>query len=107
MIECSATTQRLLDQLVSPANRDRIAQRIRNEISENIPDHHHGTPASMERIRFSLIRLIHEGQMKEDDIFRLARIDWRDLLMAADHGKSDAHEKWARAILNCRASNAD
>ena len=38
--------------------------------------------------------------MKEDAIFALAYTDWRDLFMAADHGRDTrAHEKWAKRVL--------
>jgi hypothetical protein len=54
----------------------------------------------MERIRFSVLRLLQEGKMKEHAIFALAYTDWRDLFMAADHGRDTrAHEKWAKRIL--------
>jgi hypothetical protein len=69
-------------------------------VSENIPYYENSTPEKMERIRFSVIRLIHEGSMNEDNIFTLAYTDWRDLFMAADHGEDiEAHMLWARQVL--------
>ena len=99
MIELSGDTKCLIEVLLPPANRERITKRILDEVSENIPFCADSTPETMERIRFSVIRLLHEGQMAEDDVFTLAYVDWRDLFMAAGHAGVDDHEKWAQDIL--------
>ena len=53
----------------------------------------------LERIRISVLRLLHEGDQREDQVFDLARVDWRDLLVAAGHGEDvTAHEKWAEEL---------
>lgn len=53
----------------------------------------------LERIRISALRLLHEGDQREDQVFDLARVDWRDLLMAAGHGDVTAHDQWAEKML--------
>lgn len=101
MIPLSVDTDHLVDRLFTPAEGDRIRNRLLAEVSENIPDCEHSSPEAMERIRFSVLRLIQEGRMKEDAIFALAYTDWRDLFMAADHGlEVKAHEKWAKRMLD-------
>lgn len=61
----------------------------------------------MERIRFSVLRLLSEKEMSEDDVFRLAYIDWRDLFLAAGHGLTEDHKNWAKLVLNQAAQQAD
>ena len=49
----------------------------------------------MERIRFSVLKLIEGKIDKLISAIELAQIDWRDLLMAAGFGyDTDAHNKW-------------
>jgi hypothetical protein len=99
MIALSTYTERLTNHLFPAAVATRIRKRLLEEVSENISSCGNESPRGMERIRFSVIRLIYEGNMNEDDIFRLAYIDWRDLFMAADHGHTEAHKNWAKRII--------
>jgi hypothetical protein len=49
----------------------------------------------MERLWFSIVKLVHADPGRIDQTFILARTDWRDLLMAAGFGEDlDAHERW-------------
>ncbi len=55
----------------------------------------------MDRISHSIIRLILENGDKDfiDAAFKMAEIDWRDLLVAAGHDQVDSHKLWAEKIL--------
>jgi len=54
----------------------------------------------MERIRFAAIKLSKGNMLKLLKAIDEARMDWRDLLMAADFGFDvDAHENWVHDIL--------
>jgi hypothetical protein len=49
----------------------------------------------MERLWFAVIKLVHANPDGIEKAFGLARMDWRDLLMAAEFGeKLDAHHEW-------------
>jgi len=99
MIPLSDETIALLNTVIDANSRNRIADRMLIEVSENIPFCENSNPEEMERIRFSILRLLAEGQMAEDDIFELANTDWRDLLMASGHGSTEEHKKWARSTI--------
>lgn len=99
MIDLSNKTMLLIDALFGTEDRERIKARILDEVSTNIPYCDESSPEEMERIRFSVIRLLHEKRMSENDIFELAYKDWRDLFMAAAHDELDSHSKWAETIL--------
>lgn len=105
MIPLSDGTIALLDAVIDAESRNRIAVRILNEISENIPFCENSNPGDMERLRFSVLRLLAEGQMAEDDIFWLAKNDWRDLLMASGHGSTEEHRKWASSAIRHAAQH--
>ena len=67
---------------------------LETEIGQNIPFCSQASPEDMERIRFAVIRLIAENNMCETDVIKLAKTDWRDLLMAAEFGYHKAHMTW-------------
>jgi hypothetical protein len=53
------------------------------------------TPTGLERIRFAAIRVSGGSLDRLREAVRLAQVDWRDLLVAADFAVSaDAHERW-------------
>src|SRR6056297_940851 len=87
--------------LFSEPVRTRIMTRLLEEVSENIPWHENSNPERLERIRFSILKLIAEDAAKEDNAFRLAKKDWRDLLMEAGFGHSASeHAKWFQNLMN-------
>jgi len=107
MIPLSDETAMLLNTVIATNSRKRIADRMLMEISGNIPCCENCNPAEMERIRFSVLRLLAEGQMAEDDVFQLALTDWRDLLMACGHGSAEAHKEWARTAIRQAADHGN
>ena len=60
---------------------------------------HDFTPEGLERIRFSVIKLISQNPKNENIAFNHAKMDWRDLFMAAGFGKSGTeHERWFQTL---------
>ncbi len=98
MIELSRDTLRLINAVIPEDERERIMRRLLDEVSENIPFCENSNPEGMERIRFSVIRLIADEKMPEDGVFELAGIDWRDLFLAAEHGEPHDHQAWAKSV---------
>jgi len=99
-IPLSRRTAALLAKLFSESEARRIHHRLLHEASENIPFHADGTPEKMERIRFSIIALITEDPKKEDYAFHLAKVDWRDLFVAAGFAHSATeHERWFEQVM--------
>jgi hypothetical protein len=54
----------------------------------------------MERIRFAAIRLSKGNMLELLKAIDVARMDWRDVLVAAGFGlQVGAHETWAKEVL--------
>ena len=98
-MELSSKTEQLVDALFDQEYASHLKGRLRTEVGENLPFCEKSNPKGMERIRFSVIRLISENRCDEDQSIELAKTDWRDLLMAAGHGDTEAHKKWARQTV--------
>jgi len=86
---------RVLDRLFAPEARHQMVTRLEHECSAEALGCPDWTPPQMERLWFSIVKLVHANPGRIDQTFILARTDWRDLLMAAGFGEElDAHEKW-------------
>lgn len=93
-------TEELINSLFKPENRKDAADLLRLECSNNLPFYKDSTPQSLERVRFAAIKL-SGGRLNElYKAVKLAKTDWRDLLIGADFGSDiKAHEIWADNIL--------
>ena len=59
-----------------------------------------GTPESMERIRFAVLKLSEGDLRKLEPAIALANLDWRDPFMNAGFGHDvNAHQRWADSVL--------
>ncbi len=103
MIKLSKDTKALLEKLIPDIHkRNFISDKLESECGDHIYRCGDGTPESLERLRFSVLKLYIESDDKYDidHWIELAKFDWRDLFMAADFGFDiDAHEKWKNKIL--------
>ena len=101
-IPLSDRTRRLAEILLQEPERSRISQRLVDEAAEDTPMWHDFSPEGMDKIRFSILRLIAQHPKNENIAFNHARYDWRDLFMAAGFGEEyNKHINFcARAIQN-------
>jgi hypothetical protein len=100
-IPLSEKTKRAAELLLAEPDRSRIEQRLVAETSEEIPMWREFTPEGLERIRFSVLKLIAQGPKNENSAFNNAKEDWRDLFMAAGFAESATeHERWYEKITN-------
>ena len=98
-IPLSNNTKKALEILLDDAIRVRVEKRLVAETSEEIPMWHEFTPKGLERIRFSVIKLIAANPKNENIAFNHAKKDWRDLFMAAGFGGSATeHERWFQTL---------
>ncbi len=97
-IPLSENTEFLLQNLFSPEFASRIGQALLDQVSENIPFCDETNSIEMERIRFSVIRLIHNDPNHFKDAIELACRDWRDLFLAAGFGEPTDHLDWFNSI---------
>ncbi len=98
-IPLSKRVNRLLAILVDESNRSRLGDRLQEEAANNIPFHDKSKTNDMDRIRFSILKLVSENPSTEDNAFELAKVDWRDLFMAAGFGyDAEEHERWYQRV---------
>ena len=96
MIELSDKTQKLLEILfLDDETRKDVRATLINKCGDNVPFCEDSSPESMERIRFSVLKLSEGDVQKLSETVELANTDWRDLFMVAGFGDdTKAHMKW-------------
>jgi hypothetical protein len=94
-IELSPGTLERVRRLFAGADGQAVAGLLIEECGSNLAFCDSSTPESLERIRFAVLKL-SEGDVKKFlGALRLAQIDWRDLLVAADFADDvRAHASW-------------
>ena len=99
MSELSQNTKNLVHALYKSREALEVCDILENECGTEALSCEGWSPAQMERIRFSVLKLAKENTMSLDSAIELAQKDWRDLLMAAGFGNDlNAHERWAAQI---------
>ena len=90
----SAETERRVALLFAPANQETVRAVLRDECGHNLPC----LPTDetgMDRILFAVLKLSEGDPKKLRDAVRLAKTDWRDLLVAAGFADDiHAHKSW-------------
>ena len=96
MLELSERTNKLLASVFpDELSRKRVQMVLENQCGDNVPFCQDAGPESMERIRFSVLKLSEGDFMKLTEAVELANIDWRDLFMVAGFGEdTQAHRTW-------------
>src|ERR1700685_1763695 len=82
--ELSPETIRRLDILFAPGDRE-SAKALLQQCE---------TVRESERLRFAALKVSDGNLALLESAVKLAQVDFRDLLMAADFGEVDAHRKW-------------
>ncbi len=101
MIELSDKTKRVIEILFSEADSNEVRGILQTECADHIPFCENSSPEQMERIRFSALKISNADIQKLKEAVELAKIDWRDLFMAAGFGHDiDAHKNWYALITH-------
>ena len=96
----SPRTRQLVEKVFGPKRIAEAAQWLEDECGNTLPSCDGHNEYQMERIRFATIKLSEGNIQKLLAAIDEARMDWRDLFMAADFGYDvNAHEQWAKEIL--------
>ena len=99
-IPLSKKCLKVVERLFEEPRRSHIACRLVEGVSENIPFCDKHKSEDMDRIRFSIMKLLTEPGQEEDSVFELSKIDWRDLFMAAGFGHTATeHLKWYESMF--------
>jgi hypothetical protein len=91
----SPATEQRIALLFAPASQEIARTLLRKECGNNLPFCAKQDEIAMERIRFAALKLSGGSLEKLRDAIRLAKIDWRDLLVAAGFADDiHAHTRW-------------
>lgn len=84
-----------MDALFEPADREAASSLLAENCAEGLSWPGGGTPESLERVRFGVLKL-SEGDLDHLlEAIQLAQTDWRDLLVAAGFANDiEAHWAW-------------
>ncbi|RYX89388.1 MAG: hypothetical protein EOO28_33160 [Comamonadaceae bacterium] len=96
--ELTARTEALISQLFAPEEQRHVRAMLSAECNQDALGCAGWTESDMERIWFAILKLASEGQ-EIKAVARLARTDWRDVLVQAQFATDlNAHEKWHEAV---------
>lgn len=97
MVKLSETTAIIVEKLFPPEQRDEVRRLLEEECGNNLPFCENSDAHALERIRSAVLK-ISEGDISQlRQAIKLAKLDWRDVLMGAGFGRSvTAHKEWER-----------
>ncbi len=95
MVELSEETQKRVKKLFSPELQVEATKTLENECGTNLPFCRNHNKYELERIRFSALKVSGGDIERLKESVELAKVDWRDLLMAAGFAEdTEAHKHW-------------
>ncbi|MFN7920274.1 MAG: hypothetical protein U0Q16_09265 [Bryobacteraceae bacterium] len=92
--DLSPETIRRVEILFPPGQREHAAELLRNQCGNNLPALEDADMFELERFRFAALKVSDGDTDRLERAIELAKVDWRDLLMAAKFGEVDAHKSW-------------
>ena len=96
----SPRTMQLVEIVFSQKDVPEASQWLEEECGNNLPSCNQQDEHGMERIRFAAIKLSKGNLLKLLNAIDEARMDWRDLLRAADFGYDlNAHQYWVKDVI--------
>lgn len=101
MNKLSARTTHIVQKIFGARNRDLAtrteAERIlREECGDDFPGLQDENEHQLERYHFAALKLSGGDLIRLREAAKLAKSDWRDLLVAAGFGSVTEHENWAK-----------
>lgn len=95
MVPLTERTVAIIGQLFLAAERGPAAELLATECADRLPLYRPTTPEGLERVQFAALRLSGGRLAQLRAAVELARIDWRDLLVAAEFARDvHAHLRW-------------
>lgn len=94
-VPLSPETRRRLDVLFPGRDREKAERLLVEDCGHRLPSCERSDSKGLDRLRFAALKLSGGNYKKLVEAVELAKIDWRDLLMAAGFGYDvRAHEDW-------------
>ena len=98
--ELTQTTRQVIERLF-PGDRKELVDLLTSECGRNLPLMTDANERSLERIRLATLKISNGDIDALLEAIRIAQIDWRDVLVAADFADTlTAHTEWAVTILS-------
>ena len=95
MVELTDATRRHLTRLFRAEELAEVAALLESACGDNLPLMGATTAIGLERIRFAVLRCSGGDLARLRDAIKLAKIDWRDVLVAAGFAaRVEAHLAW-------------
>ena len=93
--ELTDATVKRIAKLFSPADQGLVSTRLIEECADTLPGFTPADSADIERVRFAVLKLSGGDFNALQRAIDLAKIDWRDVLVAAGFGNDPlAHRRW-------------
>ena len=80
--------------LFPPEQQKKVSQLLHYECGNNLSSGRNIDTNGLDRVRFAALKLSDGNMDKLENAIAVAKLDWRDLLMAAAFGDVHAHEEW-------------
>jgi hypothetical protein len=94
-VDLSADTMARVERMFSGTDRAAVVDILVHQCGSNLPFSEGSTPASLERVRFAVLKLSEGDITKLLSAVHRAQIDWRDVLVWAGFGNDTrAHLRW-------------
>ena len=94
-IGLSEKTQTLVEKLFPQSDRQQVANLLKNECGNNLPLLETYNSIQLERFQFAALKLSDGNLVKLEQQIRIAKSDWRDLLVSAGfENDAEEHKKW-------------
>lgn len=95
MVTLTDDTWQRIRALFPPEQHEDVAALLANECGDNLPFCERWDEYQLERIRFAVLKLSGGNISEMRRAINVAKIDWRDVLVAADFANSvTAHKEW-------------
>src|SRR5437870_2392936 len=95
MVRLSPETERNIAKLFPPGSRAEASELLLKQCGNNLPFCEKLNEFQLERVRFSALKVSAGNIDKLREAIELAKMDWRDLLVAAGFATDvTAHKRW-------------
>ncbi len=91
----SKETEKRIDLLFAPGDHEEVRTILLNECGNNLPLLQNADENILDRFRSAALKLSDGDLVRLDEAIKLARFDWRDLLVAAGFADNPrVHTRW-------------
>ena len=100
MKKVTLQAEKLVTKYFCAEEKNLVMSVLADECGNNLPFCEKCSPKDLERIRFAVIRLSNGNLKCFDSAIKLAKTDWRDLLVRAEFVDDiKSHKVWANTIV--------